>query len=251
MSAHPPFQCLRPESLSPIVLICEHAGNALPDGIVPGAAEEALLQTHWGWDPGAWELTRELSEALDAGAVGGRWSRLWTDLNRRIDDPTLARSHAGEQPVPWNQDLTPEDLEARIDAVHTPYHVEVDRLVSRRVLRGVQPLIFSIHTFTDQLGEEVRGFEIGVLFNDHPELAYRLGKDIERLGRSTRYNEPYSGVEEMIYAAERHGRHYRLPFLELEVNQKYFEDPAYAQGLARDMADPLKNLVTHLGAAGG
>ncbi len=250
MSPELPYQCLRSESLSPILLICEHAGNALPEGVEPGPEGTRLLDSHWGWDPGGWELTRELSRVLDAGAIGGRWSRLWTDLNRRVDDPTLARAMAGKTEVPWNRDLCPERLEQRIAAVHTPYHVEVDRLVFRRVVRGVRPLVFSIHTFTDQLGDEVRGFEIGVLFNDHPELAYRLGRDIEACGRSTRYNEPYSGIEEMIYAAERHGRHYGLPFLELEVNQKCFEDPAYAAALAEDLAGPLRSLLTPAGVAG-
>src|SRR5262245_66610954 len=86
---------LNTRSLSPLVLTCEHASRELPRGLRPrNRVERGILSSHWGWDIGAWSLTRRLARRLDAGAVGGGWSRLVVDLNRRIGDPTLVRCHA-------------------------------------------------------------------------------------------------------------------------------------------------------------
>ena len=78
----PPFLRLRPNRTAPFVVTCEHARHALPSGIATVAADRAALRTHWGWDPGAWDLTRAIARLLGTGATGGRWSRLWIDPRR-------------------------------------------------------------------------------------------------------------------------------------------------------------------------
>ena len=95
----------------------------------------------------------------------------------------------------------------------------MDRLILRRLVRGIRPLIFAVHSFTPDYGGRPRRFDSGVLYERHRGLAHRLGRNLRRAGLSVRYNQPYSGMAGMMYAVDRHGSHHRLPCLELEIRQ--------------------------------
>jgi len=178
-----------------------------------------------------------------ASAVGGAWSRLLIDLNRRVDDPTLIRRTAGGVDLPWNRDLTPAGIERRIQTWHTPYHVEVDRVILRRLVRGVRPLLFAVHSFTPVYDGRPRPFDVGILYEHHRALAHRLGRSLSAAGLRLRYNQPYSGMGGMMYAVDRHGSHYRLPCLELEVNQRLFGPRGAHVRLGRIVAAALGQLL--------
>jgi predicted N-formylglutamate amidohydrolase len=221
-SNHPPatsFLSISPASLSPIVLTCEHATHRLPFAAKLDREQRAILDAHWGWDLGAWRITRELARGIGAGAVGGRWSRLWLDLNRRVEDPTLIRRQAEGIELSWNRRLGRTEIDRRIATIHAPYHAEVDRQIARRLVRGIRPLLLAVHTFTPTLDGRPRPFDIGVLFEHHEREARHLGRAMHRRGLRVRYNQPYSGMQGMMYSIDRHGTHHRLPCLELEVNQ--------------------------------
>jgi predicted N-formylglutamate amidohydrolase len=238
-----PFIRNRASSLAPFVLTCEHATRRLPVSFRRSAELSRVLASHWGWDIGAWSLTRALGGLLEASALGGRWSRLWIDLNRPIDDATLIRAEAGGVELPWNRRLSPRQVERRILEQHAPYHNEVDRLIVRRLVRGVRPLLIAVHSFTPELDGERRTFDVGVLYREYSGAAHELGAAVEHAGLSVRYNEPYSGIAGLMYAVERHGTHHGLCCLELELNQRLFERPGAAARLARVLARPLRRLV--------
>jgi len=214
-----PFLEVFAGSIAPVVLTCEHATNRLPSSRGLGALEREILASHWGWDIGAWDLTRDLARRLRTSAIGGGLSRLLIDLNRRVDDPSLIRRTAGAVELPWNRDVDAKETERRVLAYHSSYHAEVDRLILRRLVRGIRPLVIAVHSFTPEYGGRVRRFDSGVLYEQHRGLAHRLGRSLRRSGLSVRYNQPYSGMAGMMYAVDRHGSHHRLPCLELEIRQ--------------------------------
>lgn len=236
------FWSRRGARLGPVVLTCEHASPRLPPGLASDAASRRLLGTHWGVDLGGWALALELSRRLDAGLIGGAWTRLAIDLNRAPGDPTLARPIAGDVAVRWNRRLGVNGLLSRIDRWHTPYHAEVDRRITRHLLLGIHPLILSIHTFTPELDGERRPFQIGVLFREHDVLGRALARRIRTEGLSVRLNQPYSGIDGLMYSAERHGSHHRLPCLELEINQALFAKRGVAAGLGSALARAVAGL---------
>ena len=70
---------------SDVVLICEHAGRQLPEFIGSLGVDEETMSSHIAWDLGAEELSRLLSELLDAPLIMQRYSRLVYDCNRCFD----------------------------------------------------------------------------------------------------------------------------------------------------------------------
>lgn len=244
-----PFTLIQPRSIAPVVLTCEHASHRLPRAAA-GTPLQAVLASHWGWDLGAWQLTRELARRLSASAIGGRWSRLWIDLNRAVDDPTLIRDEAGGGGLPWNRAIRPDEVERRVLACHAPYHQAIDRLILRRLVRGVRPLLLAVHSFTPELDGRSRPFDIGILYAEHAGPAHQLGRALRDNGLSVRYNQPYSGREGMMYAAQRHGAHHRLVCLELEVNQGRFSRRGFTDRLARAVERGIGELLAAARARG-
>lgn len=229
---------------TPLVLTCEHASNHLPPGCRPRtAAERALLDTHWAWDIGAWEVTRRLARRLGAAAVGGGASRLVVDLNRRVVDPTAIRRQAGWLKISWNARLRPSEVERRMRAFHLPYHDAIDGAILRLAVRGARPLLLSVHSFTPVYEGRRRTFDMGVLFDRSRGHAERLMRGLRREGFEVRENEPYSGIAGMMYSIDRHGTHHDLPCLELEMNQALFRDRRAADRLAPKIARALAPLL--------
>jgi predicted N-formylglutamate amidohydrolase len=227
----------------PLVLTCEHASRLVPPPLRTTAQDRAWLDTHWGWDIGAADVTRRLAERLDAPAVLGTVSRLLLDLNRDPDDPTLIRRHVEGVGLSFNDTV---DVDARLARWHGPFHAAVDAACARRKARGSPVLLFSVHSFTPDYMGSVRTLEMGVLFNDHEDLAVGLADDLSARGWRTGLNEPWSGRAGLIYSAERHGRTHGLPYLELEVRQDLIADPDAAEAVADRLVDPLRAVVARL-----
>lgn len=237
-----PFVVVAPRSVAPVVLCCEHAHASLPDRVRPSTVERRVLRSHWGWDPGAWPLTVALARRLDTSAIGGGLSRLWIDLNRHVADDTLVRRRAGGVELSWNAGLDHADRERRIRSCHAPYHDRLDELIVARLVRGVRPLVFAVHSFTPELHGRTRDYEIGVLYDRDAPQAHRLGRSLREAGLRVRYNQPYSGKRGMMYSADRHGTHHRLRCLELEINQGSFTTARSVRSLAAAVAPALAAL---------
>ena len=222
-----------------LVLTCEHAAAELPTDAPPSRAESRVLRDHWGWDPGAWDTSCALADALDAPVLGGRWSRLWLDLNRHVADPTLVRHEVEGVRLTFNDDVDDDELHRRIDAIHVPYHEAVDREIRKHVIDGRLPALVAVHSFTPNYMGAVRDFDVGVLYHRHDAPAQRLVRALKRTGLSVRANQPYSGKRGMMYSAERHGSHHGCVCLELELNQGLFR----RGGGSRHVKDVLCELL--------
>jgi predicted N-formylglutamate amidohydrolase len=227
-------------------LTCEHARAALPPGVRPLSADRAALRSHRGWDIGAWDLTRETARLLETGATGGRWSRLWIDLNRPAKDPSLVVRDVDGHALSWNRKVDARVVERRYADVHAPYHDEIDREIAHRLERDVRPVLLAVHTYTPRLSGRDRRFEAGVLYDEHRGPAIRLARALRTLGLSVRYNQPYSGRDGLMYSIDRHGRKHDLPCLELEINQGLFERNGTIPRLARAVASGMHDVESRM-----
>src|SRR3569833_234840 len=101
-----------------VLLICDHASNAVPDGIDLGI-DPALLDKHVAIDIGAGPVTEALAARLGAPAVLATVSRLVIDLHRQPDHPGLMPHISDGHPIPGNDRA---DRAERIARFHRPYH---------------------------------------------------------------------------------------------------------------------------------
>lgn len=226
------------------VLACEHASWAVPRRYRSLGLKRAQLRDHIGWDIGARALQRALARHLDAPSVASRWSRLLADCNRAPGDPSLILAVSDAVAVPGNARVSAAERTRRVAAFHAPYHAAVDRAVRRALARhpGARVRLLALHSFTPVMAGVKRRLDLGVLYDDHPRLARKLGRALGRAGWRVRYNEPYSGLAGLIYSARRHGRAAGVEYVELEVNNALLRDARGVERLARDIAGALRSL---------
>jgi predicted N-formylglutamate amidohydrolase len=203
-------------SVSPALLLCcEHAAQRLPDGWSWPAQDAWLLGSHWAYDLGAAELTRELAVAFGASAVLARFTRLLVDANRPPESETLFRQQAEGRAIELSRQLSDEDRARRMGCWHD-YHGALDRAAQS----SEAPVLMAVHSFTESYhGESRDHVEVGVLFDDDDALAERVAAHVMQSGVKVRLNEPYSGKQGLIYSVDRHARASGKRAIEIEVRQ--------------------------------
>ncbi len=220
-----------------ILLICDHASNAVPADVDLGIAPE-LLDLHIAVDIGAGPLTRSLAARLDAPAILATVSRLVIDLHREPDHVALIPHRSDGHLIQGNSSV---DRGARIARFHAPYH----RLLARRVRAQRPRLILAIHSFTPRLehGGTDRPWQVGILYNRdsraaRPAIDFFRDRDIV-----TGDNQPYSG--RLLNATlNRHAEANGIPSIAIEVRNDLIRDAAGVVAWTTVLAD----LTTHLRA---
>ena len=211
---------------APWVLTCEHASQALPP--------------HVGWPPEDLRLVASSARALEAPAVLATVSRLWIDLNRAKEHPTLIRDTCDGLPVRLNRGLDPDAIAARIADVYDPFYAAVDRVVAGTDHADV----LSMHSFTPIYeGGPPRWMELGVLFDREAAMAEALAAHLADAGFAVAINEPWSGQGGLMHscqtAADAHGRR----ALEIEVRQDLAVDPTHQRRIVAALADGLRRVT--------
>ena len=231
-----------PRHINQLVITCEHASNRVPEPLTTTDEDRYALDSHWGWDPGAAAVTRELVRLKGCCAILGRFSRLVVDANRPPDHGELIRRRVEGHALSFNDGITNEEVQRRIDTYHSPYHGAIDQLCSERHAANADVVLFSIHSFTPQLGDDVRDMQMGILFDKHDAIAGRLAGYLDDEGFTVALNQPYSGRTGMIFAAQRHGTAHRCIYLELEIRQDIMPTAEAAREVAKRIEPALTRL---------
>ncbi len=217
---HPAFEIVGDRHHTrPLVVTCEHASNCLPAEFSADPADLPWLDTHWGWDPGAADVTRALIAHKKCVAILSRFSRLICDPNRHIEEWDWILEEVEGHRLTFNQDVTESERQRRRMTYHEPYHDEIDACLDERLARGGDVLLLSVHSFTPVLGDDIRPMEMGVLFDRFDPVAQRFAGHLREQGFVTALNAPYNGKEGAIYSAGRHGCKHGVIYLELEIRQ--------------------------------
>jgi predicted N-formylglutamate amidohydrolase len=244
----PPFEIVNHAGACRALLICDHAGRAIPKALGSLELDEAALWRHIAWDIGIADVTRSLSRLLDAPAVLSGYSRLVIDCNRRLGDPTSIAQESDGVRVPGNCGLTAADRAARAAACFHPYHQAIDRLIEGRMRAGLVPAIISMHSFTPVMNGFERPWHVGILWNRDPRLPVPL---MERLAREPGIcvgdNEPYTGRDEHGYSIYVHGQDLGLPHVLIELRQDLIDTHHGAEAWAERLAAVFAELLADEG----
>lgn len=225
---------------APLLIIADHASNAVPPGIDLGI-DPALLDNHIAIDIGTAALSEALSARLDAPALIATVTRLVVDLNR---DPAVRDVIPGASDghvIPGNLALSATERELRIAAIHVPYHAAIAAQIE-----AIRPaLVVSVHSFTPARAtfpDEKRPWPIGILYNQDDAAARIAMRALRFQGIDVGDNQPYSG-RDLNYTMDRHAEMAGIPYLGLEIRQDGLATPAdvarWADLLAPVVAETL------------
>jgi predicted N-formylglutamate amidohydrolase len=191
---HDSYQVLAGRADAGLILLCDHAGNALPPQYGTLGLPEAQLARHIAYDIGAAQVTRALAAALGAPAIMTRYSRLLIDPNRGADDPTLIMRLSDGAVVPGNKRLDEAERERRTSLYYRPYHRAISAVIDRCLASGTEPSLLSIHSFTESWKDKPRPWHVGILWDRDQRLAKPLLDGLYAEGDLiVGDNEPYSG----------------------------------------------------------
>ncbi len=198
-----------------VVLTCEHASERLPEPWEWPEEDRWVVGTHWAYDIGASDLTRDVTVALGAPAVLSRFSRLLIDPNRPEGADTLFRTEAEGRPLHMNAHLSEGERAARKRRLYDAYH----ETVHETLVGATAEVVLAMHTFTPEYEGTVRDLEVGVLFDHDEPLAERVRAALVETGLRVGMNTPYSGKLGMMYSADMHAVRHGCQAVELEVRQ--------------------------------
>lgn len=223
-----------------LVLVCDHASNAMPADYGTLGLAAADLERHISYDIGAAQVTCHLSRALGVPAILTRYSRLLIDVNRGEDDPTLIMRLSDGAIIPGNRHLDAAERARRIERYYRPYDHAIARVVEACIGTGRAPAIIGIHSFTDVWKGVARPWSAGVLWEKDPRIALPLLSALRaESGLVIGENEPYPGQYEGD-TLWRHGLSRGLAFAIVEVRQDLIREAsgqrAWAERLARVLA---------------
>ena len=236
---------------SGVVVICDHASNAIPEDLRSLGLPPAQLERHIAYDIGAAEVTRTLARALGAPAVLSTFSRLVIDPNRGQDDPTLVMKLSDGAVVPGNAAADDAEVERRLARFYRPYDRAVGEAVAAGLAAGVPPVLVSIHSFTPFWKGVPRPWHVAVLWDSDPRLPVPLMRALEAEGDLVvGDNEPYDGAlaGDTVY---RHATVLGLSNALIEIRQDLIGNDGDARGwggrLARVLgpllADPAQHTI--------
>lgn len=215
-----------------LLLTCEHATNRIPRSyrrffnprrVVSGSWGRkrigALLNDHWGYDPGALVTARYLQRSLRAPLYAFPYSRLFLEADS-YRKPSLFSSILRKSPKSEREQLRSQ--------YWVPYAKRIEEFVRKQHARGRQVVHIASHSFTPVLNGVRRACDVGVLFDPKRKAEAQFARSLHRELRGllpeyrVRKNYPYTGASEglVTYFRKRFPDRWYIG-IEIEVNNRH------------------------------
>ena len=240
----PAYEVFNDAGRADILLVCDHASNALPAAYGTLGLDPEILSRHIAYDIGAADVTRRISRALDAPAVMAGYSRLLIDCNRQPGHTTSIPEISDGIEVPLNHGIDAKEVERRQRAYFQPFHAAVEAALQRFSARGVVPAYVAMHSFTPIMAGYERPWHVGILWNEDTRLAQPL---IDTLSEWPEIvvgeNQPYSGRDPEGYSIHTHGGDRGIPNVLIEVRQDLVDTHHGAEIWAARIGQAISKVV--------
>lgn len=206
-------------------MLGDHAGNLIPTVLGDLGVGDADRARHIGWDIGVGGLGERLATMLDATFVRQTYSRLVIDCNRAPDAVDAMSAVSDGTAIPGNVALDQRARAARIGEIHGVYQDAIAAVIARRDAAEQATILVSLHSFTPNMGDVPRPWEIGIL-HDGGDPAFALAC-LDWLRRESGLtigdNEPYR-MDLIDYTVPRHAYPAARRYVEVEVRQDLMLD---------------------------
>lgn len=230
-----------PQSASPLFLLCEHAGQAVPHALGGLGLPAGAINEHIGWDIGAEALACAISDRLECPLILQRYSRLVIDCNR----PPLSKGSIPERsdsvPIPGNAGLKEQDHDLRRQAIFDPMNDAITAMFAAHPRRAV----FSIHSYTRHFQGAERPWDAGFLTRKDTAAAHHLMEEIARAGPKLNLtlNQPYQIDDASDWFIPRYAEARGMRHTLIEVRNDHLRDPAGIARWADLLAPAIRTLM--------
>ena len=240
-----------------LVLVCDHASHFIPAQYAGLGLADEDRQRHIGWDIGALELSRQLSQRLDAPLLHTTLSRLLLDVNRQPDAHDAIVGVSEDIAIPGNHALGAEERALRCDWIYRPYHAAIETLIAQRIADARPVGVVAVHSFTPLYRGQLRPWQIGVLSQRDRRMADAVldglrGDNELLVGDQVGDNQPYAPTDGVYHTLERHAEAHGLPCVMLEVRNDLIRNTpgqaAWADRLAPLLQHAFESAIRKQGA---
>lgn len=220
-----PFAIDNAEGRSPFLLVGDHAGAAIPAALGDLGLKSADRARHIAVDIGVREFGRELASLLDAPFIHQTYSRLVIDCNRDPGHEDVIAIQSDGTSIIRNGALDNAARQARIAAIHTPYHAAISAMLDARLAAGIETILLSLHSFTPKLNGVARPWHIGVLhWLGCTDFAIAMVAQLQSDNAiCVGDNAPYR-MDATDYTAPLHAFPRNLRYAEIEIRQDLISD---------------------------
>lgn len=214
----------------PVVVVCEHASNAIPVRFGDLGLRPELLASHIAWDPGALPVARGLSTAMDAPLVTGEMSRLLFDCNRPPEAPDAMPERSEIHDIPGNGNLSATERAHRINTIHDPFRDGVQGVLNRF---ASPPVIITVHSFTPVYRGQPRDVEIGLIHDSDDRLASAMmANAAKHTDQIVRLNDPYGPQDGVTHTLRAHALPIGAINVMLEIRNDLIRDVTEQSAMA-------------------
>ena len=245
-------EVINTEGKTPIVLICEHASNFIPNSLHNLGLSSEDLVSHAAWDIGAYELACKMSELLDAPLIASRVSRLVYDCNRSPESGIGIPSKSELIEVPGNKNLNESEKNDRVKFVYQPFHELINKTINdteRLALseEHASPVIITIHSFTPVYFDEVRTVELGILHDKDDRLAKPMMQEaLNRTNLKTEFNSPYAPSDNVMHTVIKHAFEQHFLNVMIEVKNDLLSNSTDINAMAISLSEIIKESLVKI-----
>ena len=239
-----PVEVVHSESDVPLLLLCEHAGLEVPAALGTLGIDEAVLNSHRGWDIGAEDVARRLTDLLRAPLILQRYSRLVIDANRPPGSQSSIPEISDGETIHGNRNLTAEDRQARRLAIFDP----MDRAIAGVFSAQRRCAAFSIHSFTPHFNGKQRPWHAGFITRRSMDTANQMRAFLSCASPNLNIavNEPYRIGDDSDWFIPVHAEARGLPHCLIEIRNDQIDHAGGAAHWAGLLANAIKDVVGEL-----
>ncbi len=230
---------------APLVFVCEHASNHIPEKYGNLGLDEAVRESHVAWDPGASAVAHRLAEAFDAPLVESAVSRLVYDCNRPPEAPDAMPAKSEIHVIPGNRGLSDAERAARTAEIYAPFRALLAETIAARPL---PPALITIHSFTPVYHGHARDVEIGILHDADSRLADAMLESAPRFTpRKVARNAPYGPEHGVTHTLREHALPAGLQNVMIEIRNDLIAGEADQAEMAGTLARWLAHALSRAG----
>ncbi|GKX34164.1 MAG: N-formylglutamate amidohydrolase [Rhizobiaceae bacterium MnEN-MB40S] len=236
-----PFEVVNGDSPSPVVLVCEHAGRAIPSDLRHLGLAPQIMDMHIAYDIGAGAVARLIADALDAPLVLQPYSRLVIDCNRPVEAADAIPETSDGVVVPGNRNLSQDSHKRRVEAIFEPFH----RTISDLIEKSHRTTLVAIHSFTRHFSGLQRLWDVGFAFRADRQTAEFLADQLRRRDPSLLIgmNEPYA-IDASDWSIPAHAEGRKLAHSLIEIRNDHLRDAAGHRRWADLLSGAIEELAS-------